>query len=106
MRRVALVSFDWHRPKDPPLSLGHASIQTHLRQHNIQVKSLCSSVISPTFSIQNLCDKILTYNDSNTDLAIGAYIWNEHHVQYLTKWMKQSGWKGNIILGTHYLLIP
>ncbi|MCP4504678.1 MAG: hypothetical protein GY822_32640 [Deltaproteobacteria bacterium] len=39
-RRVGLLSVDWHRPNDPRVPLGHASIHANLLHSGIEVSPL------------------------------------------------------------------
>jgi len=52
-RRLALVSLDWTRAKDPPLSLGHASILASMKAHEPSLEDTVipfeRSVIDPSF---------------------------------------------------------
>ena len=104
-RRLILLSLDWTRPKDPPLSLGHASILANLVKKGVNVASMEYSVNSPSYTwtqvvedIENML-KSFGGNLANTDIGIGAFIWNETSVQNITESVKQLGFPGRVILG-------
>jgi radical SAM superfamily enzyme YgiQ (UPF0313 family) len=99
LRKAVLLALDWTRPKDPPLSLGHASILTNLLMNNIQVKELSYSVNKTNFDLYEIVDKILRESDEDTDIGIGAYVWNERYIQIILKELRKRGFKGRIILG-------
>lgn len=105
MRRIVLLSFDWHRPKDPPLSLGHASILSNLLKNKIPTIPFSPSVASSSFDLEALVKQVLEFNEASTDLCVGTFIWNEHHVQKITKSLKNANWKGKVILGRLYLML-
>jgi radical SAM superfamily enzyme YgiQ (UPF0313 family) len=96
---VKLVSLDWTRPKDPPLSLGHASILANLRHSNIDSEEKSWSVNHPSFDVDDVINYILTSANSRTDVALGAFVWNETHIQKIIKTLKAEHFPGRIILG-------
>lgn len=98
-RRLSLISLDWARPKDPPLSLGHASILATLKERNVEVEAKAWSVNTKTFNVKDVVAHILEHNDARTDVGIGAFIWNEPYVQAIIKTLKQKEFLGRIILG-------
>jgi radical SAM superfamily enzyme YgiQ (UPF0313 family) len=100
-RGLILIALDWTRPKDPPLSLGHASILTNLRRKNIPVLEKSYAVNKPEFSTNSVIEFILENNKENShlDLAMGAYIWNENAIQEIIAEIRYHGFKGRIILG-------
>lgn len=97
-RRLLLLALDWVRPKDPPISLGHASIQANLRKHNIDVISQSWSVNRVDFSTQSVTKFILNHASPDVDLAMGAYVWNESAIQSILKDINGK-FPGKIILG-------
>lgn len=98
-RQLKLVSLDWTRPKDPPLSLGHASILANLHAHHVEVYEKSWSVNHPNFHIEQVLDFLLTSATPYTDVALGAFVWNEHHIQKIIKTLKSQHFPGRIILG-------
>lgn len=96
---VILLSFDWTRPKDPPASLGHASILANLKKHNINVIPLSYSVNDKDFSPERVYERIQAYANKNTDLALGAFVWNEPYIQKILALAKKNNFLGRIILG-------
>ena len=59
-RKLILLAMDWTRAKDPPLSLGHASILTNLRLNGVNVKELSFSVNREDFDPELIVDHILS----------------------------------------------
>ena len=104
-RRLILVSLDWTRPKDPPLSLGHASILANLVKKGVKVASLEYGVNSPTFDwthvVKDIEKTLKNFGRSSpqTDIGIGAFIWNESPVQNITQSLKKLGFPGRIVVG-------
>jgi radical SAM superfamily enzyme len=98
-RKIKVVSLDWTRPKDPPLSLGHASIIANLKAHQIDVSERSWSVNSPEFQTHEVLDFVFTSVDSNTDVAFGAFVWNEKYLQEILKKIKAKKFPGRVILG-------
>jgi len=98
-RTLILISLDWTRPQDPPLSLGHASILATLRSYDIDVREKAWSVNASDFNAKDVVDFILGHTDANTDVALGAFVWNESHVQNILSALKAKKFPGRIILG-------
>ena len=94
-----LISLDWTRPKDPPLSLGHASIVTHMKRLNLDVVPGSWSVTNPNFRIEQVLQFITENTRDQTDIGIGAFVWNESYVLQIISRLKQSQFPGRIILG-------
>jgi radical SAM superfamily enzyme YgiQ (UPF0313 family) len=100
IKKVLLVSLDWFRPKDPPVSLGTASIATNLLKHNIDVKCLPFNVNIPNFSTDEVVQKIFDFKPTkDTLLGVGAYVWNEPFLQDILFKLKAFGFPGATILG-------
>src|SRR3990167_9367213 len=97
-RKLVLLSLDWTRPKDPPLSLGHASILANLKRHNLPVMARSWSVCDPHFSYQAPRDFILNHATENTDVALGAFVWNEKAVCQILHDLDKAGFPGRIFL--------
>lgn len=98
-RNLLLISLDWTRPKDPPMALGHASILAKMRQKDFPVIERSYAVNKPEFSTNSVVEFILQNSKQNTDLAIGAFIWNENALQTILAQIRGEGFKGRIILG-------
>lgn len=100
-RKLILIALDWTRPKDPPLSLGHASILANLREKGIIVVEKSWAVNKLEFSADSVTEFIMSHNATNqeTYLALGAYIWNENALQEIISKIRHQGFKGKIILG-------
>lgn len=104
-----LIALDWTRPKDPPLSLGHASILAYALQRNIAVSQRSWAVNNSTFKAAEVVDHIISVsaacgnNDGkDLDVAFGVFIWNEFEIQKILKALKtdfNDSFKGRIILG-------
>ena len=82
LRKIALVSLDYIRPKDPAMPLGIASIIANLKKHSIEHHSLFYNVrydVNP----EKIVTDVMKTNAS--DILIGAFVWNEPYVQYIMK---------------------
>lgn len=100
IRRVVLVSLDWCRPKDPPLSLGAASILTSLRKAGIDTTPLSYNVNKACFHVEKVVDDVFAQRPNrNTLLGIGAFVWNERHIQKMLTSLKEYHFPGKILLG-------
>ena len=110
-RKLILLSLDWIRSKDPPLSLGHASILANLIKWDINVKSFeyteetrketREETREETRVIKDIETTLRSFGRglSLTDIGNGAFIWNEASVQNITRFLKGMGFPGRIILG-------
>jgi radical SAM superfamily enzyme YgiQ (UPF0313 family) len=98
-RRLRLLALDWTRPKDPPLSLGHASIFTNLQHQKVNVDAVSWSVNAPTFSTDDVVKNIMENADDRTDIALGAFVWNENAIQDILGKLKKTRFPGRILLG-------
>ncbi len=98
-RRLVLCALDWTRAKDPPCSLGHASILASLAHRNLPVTSLQRSVVSPEFEPIRFAEEILSLSNDQTDVAFGAFVWNEADLQSIMNHLKSNKFSGRIILG-------
>lgn len=98
---VVLVSLDWLRDKDPRRSLGHASLLARLRaEGDISVSSVEFAVNAPGFTREALLAAVLAaVRDDRSWIGIGAYVWNEHVVQWLLAELRHAGFTGRIVLG-------
>lgn len=97
--KLLLLSFDWTRPKDPPLSLGQASIVAKLKQENIPVVHKSWAVNDKEFKLEEAFNFVMANADEGVDLAMGAYVWHEPHTQNLLDALKREKFPGRIILG-------
>lgn len=105
--RLAMLSLDWVRQKDPKISLGHASLLAMLRKYN----ATDCEVIDSRWAVNQYSDiRELSRNVLNDILphrpdviAIGCFVWNETHVQrILADLSKNSGGQGlrpKVLLG-------
>ena len=99
-KKILQLSLDWCRPKDPPISLGAASIVSHLRSHNVDVAPLSYNVNSPQFDTDVIVHDIFASNPNEcTLLVIGAFIWNETNLQDILSKLRQYKFPGKILLG-------
>src|SRR5690606_34482665 len=98
-RNLLLVALDWTRPKDPPLSLGQASILANIKKYDMNVVDKSWSVSSPNFSEEDVVSFAMEHADKNTDFAMGAFVWNEVHIQSILSRLKTCKFPGRIILG-------
>jgi radical SAM superfamily enzyme YgiQ (UPF0313 family) len=96
-----LIALDWTRPKDPPLSLGHASILTYALQQKVHVSERSWAVNSDSFKTADVVRHILCNTNESVDVAFGVFIWNEAAVQNILNELKtvSQGFAGRIVLG-------
>jgi radical SAM superfamily enzyme YgiQ (UPF0313 family) len=98
-KRVMLLALDYMKTKDPPISLGQSSILANLHQNQIDVLSKSYAVNLPSFQADQVTNYIMENADEHTDLAVGAYIWNEKSLQMILNDLKKNEFPGRIILG-------
>lgn len=98
-KRVILLALDYMKTKDPPISLGQSSILANLRQNEIDVLSKSYAVNLPSFQVDHVTDYIMENSNDYTDVAIGAYIWNEKSLQIILNDLKKKKFPARIILG-------
>ncbi len=98
-RKLLLLALDWTRKKDPPISLGQASILANLLKYGVNVQSQSYSVNHDDFSPEKVTKFILENSAANTDVAIGAFVWNEKYLQQILNNLKKENFAGRIILG-------
>lgn len=98
-KKLMLLAMDWKRQKDPPISLSQASILANLKRHNINVIHKSWSVNDVNFKMEDVYNFVNSNIDENTDIALGAYVWHEHHTQKLLRTLRHNNFPGRIILG-------
>lgn len=112
--RLAMISLDWIRNKDPKVSLGHASILARLFEEQ---KVLCEEktpilIDRYEYDVKSSFGNELLFGDfcfqvakqalsNNPDMiSIGAFIWNEIHIQRILKLLRNDfKFKNKIVLG-------
>lgn len=97
-KRLILISTDWWRLKDPP-SLAQCSLLANLNKHNIPTIAKSWGVNTPNFSPRHVTDFIMEHANPYTDVALGAYVWNEKSTQAVLTDLKRMKFPGRIILG-------
>jgi len=98
-RRLLLASLDWTRPKDPPLSLGHASLFANLLKHKVDVKQKSWAVNKQDFYENDVVSYAMKNANRHTDIALGAFVWNERPIVKILRKLKENNFPGKIILG-------
>ncbi len=102
-RRLVLVDLPWMRPKDPRVSLPHASLLASLRaKTNVEVRSIVVPANSTSASVELLADLILRaaeFPRADVDVAMGVYVWAEALVRGVCAELRRRGFEGRIILG-------
>ena len=97
-RNLLLISLDWNKAKDKNMmSLGTASLLANLEKARTSV--IAKNLNSDITKEQVLLDILSHDKFSSSDVGIGAYIWNENFVQYITSELKRRQFKNRIILG-------
>ncbi|MDR1484351.1 MAG: radical SAM protein [Planctomycetaceae bacterium] len=98
-RKIILVSLNWGRDKDPRHPLGHASIFAALKSAGREVIEIVCNV-NKQFDITLLSEKILSVSGGkDTDLCIGAYVWNDAVLKEFLPLLRSRGFTGRIIIG-------
>ncbi|CAF3981396.1 unnamed protein product, partial [Adineta steineri] len=98
-KRLILIALDYMKTKDPPISLGQSSILANLYENNIDVISKSYAVNFSSFYPDNVTNYIMKNANESTDVALGAYIWNEKFLQIILSNLKKEKYPGRIILG-------
>ena len=98
-RRLLLLSFDWTRPKDPPISLAQASLLAKLNEANLPVIPQAWAVNNEQFKLNDVVQFVKNHAVAGTDLAMGAYVWHEPQTQALLQAIRETQFPGRIILG-------
>ena len=98
-RPLALVSLDWTRPKDPRVSLGHASLLAAVRAAGVAVAEFVYRIEDPRFDWRTVVADLDVARHPHRDIAFGAYVWNEHHLQRILPALRAGGFRGRVILG-------
>jgi hypothetical protein len=101
-RRLLLAALDWMRTKDPPISLGAASIVASLHDADVTHKSW--AVNAENFAAEEVVDWVMqeavkSNGTAATDFAVGAFVWNEHSTQQILQQLRAAGFPGRIIVG-------
>ncbi|KAI9336927.1 hypothetical protein BDR26DRAFT_981626 [Obelidium mucronatum] len=103
MNRIAMVSFDWRRTKDPLLALGHASISAALRSgldtiHSTSITDITSNLaLTPaSVAVSLTVQQLLKLNPGM--IGFGTYVWNDACVQETLTALRRSGWKDTAVL--------
>lgn len=97
-----LIILDHIRPKDPGISLGVASIMSHLKrkkiEHNVHIYNIAEET-----QVDSLARRILDtiwshYNDSKYDLMFGGFVWNEPFLKRILNELKNCNYRGRIVM--------
>ena len=117
--RLAMISLDWIRNKDPKISLGHASVLAKLledrkvsedhaisiERYEYDVKSsfkLNDNSKSQKDVFEDFCFEVSknAFSTSPDMISIGAFVWNEIHVQRILNILRKDfNYKNKICLG-------
>ncbi|RMX52311.1 hypothetical protein pdam_00010362 [Pocillopora damicornis] len=97
-----LISLDHIRPKDPRLSLGVASIISHLSHNKIEYNAHSYNIAQEVQVYplaRNILDTIWSqYNDSKYDLMFGGFVWNEPFLKTILRELKYYDYPGRIVI--------
>ena len=105
--RLILAALDWTRPKDPPMSLGLASILANVERFGFNVIHRSWAVNQPSkyqiseknFDPQPVVEFVMANATEKSYFGLGAYVWNENCVQTILKRLRNEGFPGKVILG-------
>lgn len=119
-KKIAMVSMDWLRTKDPRVSLGHATVvagmfyprlcwpikliylHVALQQKTIEVSSHCFNVAEVEDGDQFMNEIVTELEPHLKDtpyIGFGVFVWNDSYVQKTMKKVRDIGWKGSFVLG-------
>ena len=99
-KEMFLVSLDWCRPKDPPISLGAASIVSNLQKGGVAAIPLSYNVNQPSFNPMEVVEHVFRLRPTkHTLLGLGAFVWNEVHVQSILSQLQCLRFPGSILIG-------
>src|SRR6185369_17816283 len=104
--KIALVSLDWIRKKDPSIALGHACIKASLLQSfipsQLTIKDHTINLFQNTLPFDKLCTKVTRQILSTSPdlIAFGVFVWNETYTQQVLNLLRnQYKYKGLILCG-------
>lgn len=99
-RELFLLSLDWCRPKDPPISLGAASILSTLHKGGVAAIPLSFNVNHPSFNPDEVMEHVFQLRPTKqTLLGFGAFVWNEVYVQSILSQLRYHRFPGSILIG-------
>ena len=98
-RRLISLGLDWARHKEPPFSLGSASLVATALANNISVDHRTWRINESTFCASDVTQYVLQRNHHNSVAAFGGYTWNDEHILQITRDLKKEGFLGSILLG-------
>lgn len=103
-RRIVLVSFPPKEGGEHPPALGHESLLASLRnQKDLEIVSLVCAVGKDSHRsgdvVQRVLDAAGQKEHADTDIAIGAYVWNDTVVTSLIRSLRECEFAGRIVLG-------
>jgi radical SAM superfamily enzyme YgiQ (UPF0313 family) len=80
--------------------LGTASILTNLVRNSITTSHLSYNVNDRSFQPEQVVEDVFARRpDKRTLQGIGAFVWNECHLQYILTKLQEYGYPGRILLG-------
>jgi radical SAM superfamily enzyme YgiQ (UPF0313 family) len=103
-RRIVLVDLPSRLVGDDRPSLGHASLLAALRtEPNLTAHSVVQVVSRPDIQVPAIVRRIVEMvrqaSPQETDVAIGAYVWNDKAVTALIAELRWRGFHGRIVVG-------
>jgi radical SAM superfamily enzyme YgiQ (UPF0313 family) len=97
------VELPWGRNKDPRIPLGHASLLASLNINtSCNIFSIVECINDDDFSIDRIFDrifKLLQTKKNISTIGFGVYVWSEDTIQQLISRIRESGFRGKIVLG-------
>ena len=96
-RHLVLVSLEWHKDKRLEVAYSAGCLAAEVRAVGVELDVIAAAVNEPTFHIGRLADEVLALHP--TDVAVGAYVWNDNEVKALITAFRAAGYGGRIILG-------
>ena len=102
-RQLILIALTWAKDNATPTPVGHASLVASLSEVNgLEVREIVQAVNLEDFAFERLVESVrqhLSGPAEKTDIAIGAYVWNDVVVRDLLKALRERGVQNRIILG-------
>ena len=97
------MELPWGRNKDPRIPLGHASLLASLNINtSCNIFSIVECINDDDFSIDRIFDrifKLLQTKKNISTIGFGVYVWSEDTIQQLISRIRESGFRGKIVLG-------
>lgn len=99
VRELRLAGLDWTRPKDPPFSLGAASIAAQLQAAHLPHRLASFAINAPRFDAESVVEWACADAGGDTCVCLGAFVWAEQELRAVLRGLRAAGFPGTIVLG-------